>query len=464
MTAAPPDHLPTSRSGLVSPEIVIAVLLCGAGTTAGVLLGSPALQLLGPLIAVTIAVIAPHGSARLGIVVLTLFIVGGRAASNGLGTDLPVVLAVAFACALPLRTEIGEALRSSAILRLLTVIAVLLTFAATLRLLLDLPTYGTLAVRDWLTYPALLCLPIGAGLAVALRDWTGRDNDLARIGLVASGTVVVLYVLSLTVGLSPTFIDFGNVGVAGAALVAHGLFTPSPAGRLVTLSLGMAGVVFGQGRMIYLVIGALVLLALLMRRRRTGTVTSMPSRLLLIVAATLSVTALLGVAGNSAQLQGRLGSISADSVVTQIGSIFTDDDRLAGSVGDRREWWAAVGQHLSDNPHELVTGRGFGPDLINGYRSPDGQLVRKPHNDYLESLARLGAGPALALVLLMAVAARRALTAARETSAGAFYLGWILAAAATAFAQPYLAYPHGVVPLAFFIGAMLVHSEGRRTA
>jgi O-antigen ligase len=111
-------------------------------------------------------------------------------------------------------------------------------------------------------------------------------------------------------------------------------------------------------------------------------------------------------------------------------------------------------------PYHLLTGVGYGPSLTKGFQGPGGVEVRQPHNDYLETFARLGIPGLVCFVGLLAAVFLPVLRAARRASGeDARFLWWVVTAMfpylVIAAAQPLLAFPFGTVPLFTIAGVGL---------
>jgi O-antigen ligase len=124
---------------------------------------------------------------------------------------------------------------------------------------------------------------------------------------------------------------------------------------------------------------------------------------------------------------------------------------------------AAADEWQSSLPSALF-GVGLGPDLASGFRLAGDVFVRKPHNDYLEILARTGiVGLGLFLWLVGVLVVPLGMAARRSSRLEGRFCAWVLATSVCYFGiantQPLLAFPYGAVPLFFFLGAGLAVTE-----
>lgn len=351
---------------------------------------------------------------------------------------------------------IRDALRGSAALRSLLFVQGLWLTLVAYRLLLDYPVYQQLALRDGVVTLCFLGVFVGAGLGRRYRA------DVLPKVLQLCAVVLSIFCLAYPFADRSVFVsrvtDFGNIGVAAGAVIGFALWSRRSSGvRVLALVSGSIGLVTSQGRMIYLVVILLIVMFVVTSRsstetfRRLGTIGLVGAALVGGVA----ILAGLGVSG------GRLGAIGLGSSVDQISGLFSSGASEAGSQGDRLRWWGAL--FASFDGARIVQGYGLGTDLLFGYLGPDGTLIRKPHNDYLEALFRTGVLSFVAIVLLVLVPLRSVARVGARIEGGGLLIGWYLGGAATAFAQPYFAYPHGALVLAVVGGlCMALDGDGGR--
>jgi hypothetical protein len=95
--------------------------------------------------------------------------------------------------------------------------------------------------------------------------------------------------------------------------------------------------------------------------------------------------------------------ISAEQVVQNVTSIFTDSDNqnLAGSKEWRLKWWDEILRYTIHGPY-FWSGKGFGVNLADddGFQVQSDGSLRSPHNGHLTMLARMGV-PGLALWIVL---------------------------------------------------------------
>ena len=168
--------------------------------------------------------------------------------------------------------------------------------------------------------------------------------------------------------------------------------------------------------------------------------------------------------------KGRLGPTNAQFIVSQLVTLRGESGPGAGSIADRQAWLAVTLKRVSSHENAWLVGLGLGPDLTTGSTGKNLPLVRKPHDDYLETYARLGVTPGLAALLAtVALALGPVLVGARRLRGSpSYFLWWVFAAAVVtlviAATQPLLAYVHGTLPLFAALGAGLaiIDTERRR--
>lgn len=383
--------------------------------------------------------------------VLALVTIARIASTVSIGGAVPIVLAIIAIITLSLWKDLRQALAASRSLK--TLLAVLVAWCAwtIIRLMIDFSTYGALAARDAVT--AFCFLGVLTGAAVGWRYGRVKIASAARIIATLAALYSFLYPFRaiLPAGVRE-WLDFGNVGVMGTALLAFALWGE---GRrwLRALFLGSAAtsIVVSQGRMIYLVVGLMLLFYVAQAifsdigTRRAKTLER------LFVLAILSAFAVLmtAIISQLPGVAGRVGAISFDAIFTQLETL---SDNESGSVGDRQRWWEDIWTRYSYSWDTFVLGLGLGPDLLNGYTGPDGSLIRKPHNDFFEALVRVGPVGLVGLLAAVTIPTPSLIRFARKSPEGVAIFWWCTAAAATAFAQPYFAYPHGALVFALFSG------------
>ena len=402
---------------------------------------------------------------------LLIFVLGGLYlldygfANIGLAGSVPIPLVDLIAVVLLARAMTRPAFRFPASLPFTLATAfIALTFV---RLAVDVPRFGLVAIRDATMAIELSFLFVGY--------WVIKEYGLPRLVRVLS----VVFVVGLVyVSLYP----FRDTLVTASPMV--GLQRPVPlVGAFTASAIVLAGALFFfaivrpfGARSYVLAAAALPLLALLQGR---GLYIVLPATLLFIVVLGRTVktvevrrglvtTLVIGAVGLAVVFsiapEGRLGKVTPGFVVDQILTIEGREGPGSGSLDDRREWFESVMRQLGEKPTAWVVGLGLGPDLAQGFASEKDVLVRKPHNDYLETLARLGL-PGLALLVgLLVTALARVIRAARYEDGVAGRFLWFATAqsvfiALLAATQPLLAFPYGTVPLFLILGAALAVAE-----
>jgi hypothetical protein len=326
---------------------------------------------------------------------------------------------------------------------------------------LAFPTYGVLAVRDFLI--ALEASFLIVGYRLGDKGWPSVVGWLRWVYLAC-----VLYfaayplrewlaAVSPVVGIQRDVPLLGQYAGAGPAAIAGfffmALLRPFGWWSLAVAGLFLAELAMFQGRGDYLAFltAAGLLLALAGRGGRRG-------RVRLALAGALLAASFVGALVLPVAPAGRLGPISPEFYAEHVATLVGREGPGAGTIRDRLEWARyTVGLVIGD-PYRLLTGVGYGPSLTGGFRGPGGVEVRQPHNDYLETFARLGIPGLVCFVGLLAAVFLPVLRAARRAPADdARFLWWIVTAMVPyliiAAAQPLLAFPYGTVPL-FTLGGI----------
>ncbi|MBY6678740.1 O-antigen ligase family protein [Rhodococcus sp. BP-332] len=374
---------------------------------------------------------------------------------------VPIAIIGLALCGFALRGDIADVLRGNAMARWLTatwLAWMLWTIALVAR---DFPTYGFLAARDAIIIVSFGALLIGFG--AAKRYGTSCIARFLDFTLFLGVGYIVLYVFR---GLLPPdaldILKFANVGILGLACFWAGLTRRQSASALVLLSAGSLAILVSQGRMIYLATATLVILYVgtAVYRNKAAPIPDEMRRLVpriaRLISGALIAILILSFAYMVPSVQGRLGAITPTAVMEQVQSVIGTGKEASGSVQDRDVWWSTIRQDLDQQPQNWVYGLGMGSDLLHGYRSEGGELVRKPHNDYLEMLARQGLLGLVAMLITMFAPVMSIARMARESPRLSAMAAWYFGAALTAFAQPYLSYPHGAVLVGLIAGCAVV--------
>jgi len=334
------------------------------------------------------------------------------------------------------------------------------------RLSVDMPKHGILAIRDATLGIELSFLFIGY--------WAVSSYGLIRFARMLSIVLVValayfaLYPFrdlvsgaSPVVGLQRPVPLFGTF--VGGAVVASAFFyfaIVRPYGRasyaLAAATLPLLALL--QSRGLYVAVPTATVVVWILARGQIG------SRVRRGLAATLVVGALsLAVFFPFAPDEGRLGEVSPSFVVAQLATLAGREGPSAGTVEVRKEWFAKVLQEVDATDNGWAVGVGLGPDLAFGFED-NGAAVRKPHNDYLEIYARYGLLGLMLFGGMLCAAFVRVASAARHLDGLMGRFLWFSVAqtvvlAVLAATQPFLAFPWGTVPLFVVLGAALAVAD-----
>lgn len=326
-----------------------------------------------------------------------------------------------------------------------------------IRLLFDFPIWKIYAVRD--TTLALEAFILAIGYRAAVKD--GVKPWLWQLGFVfmlVSGYGLLfpwrhqLRALSPLVGLQRPVPLFGSYAGVDCAVVAGGLFFLVFAkGWLKVLGLGLVVGMIGifQARSLYLLFPGAVMLV--------GWATHQQVKRVLEVGGAILIGVLLLVLASTFALQGRLGPVNANFLRSHFETLAGEAGPSAGTISDRVDWAKETLNEVTRSPLTLVVGVGLGPDLAFGHVGGQGQAVRKPHDDYLEVLARTGVlGFSLFVWLLVACLHPIVRKARSGSGLEERFCAWVLATSAVylgvAAVQPLLSFPYGTVPLFLLMG------------
>jgi O-antigen ligase len=453
------------RYKLGVPLLLAASFLLGA-------LVSARPQLLLPLAALVVAGVWASVRRELAWWDLVVFVVGGvylleyGFTNIGLTGAIPLPLVDLVAVALVARIATWRGFRwpSSAPF----VLAVGLVALITIRLVVDYPTYGVLAIRDATLGIELAFLLVGywAVDVFGLRRLIGVLSVVFLIGV----AYLALYpfqdsvaAASPQVGLQKPVPLIGNF-VGEAALVAGTFFfftllRPYGKWSYALAAATLPVMVLMQSRGMYLAVPGAIVFIWAAARARAGW------QLRRGLGATLAVgLAALVVFFPFAPDEGRVGEVTPAFVFEQL-STLSGSEGPGSPVSQRTEWLNNVLNEVEETPWAWAVGVGLGPDLAFGFESPTG-LVRKPHNDYLEAYARLGL---LGLVLFVGILGTAFVSIVRGARAAVgveasfmwFVVAQSLVLMVIAATQPLLAFSYGTVPLFFTLGAALAVAAGR---
>jgi len=346
---------------------------------------------------------------------------------------------------------------------------VVLVALGLVHLLLALPRYGLLAVRDFL--PALESSFLIVGYRLGAEGWPSVERRLRWVYLACALYFAAypardwLAAVSPTAGIQRDVPLLGQYAGAGPAAIG-GFFLMAllrPFGRWSYLVAGvfLAELLIFQARGGYLAFVAAVglLFALAGPSGRRGRVRSAIGGALVVTSSVAALVLPLVPAG-------RLGPVSPEFYTSHIGTLLGHEGPGAGSIRDRLEWTRYTVGLLTTDRYRLITGVGYGPSLTGGFAVWGGVPVRQPHDDYLEILARMGIPGLVSLAGLLASVFVPVLRAARRASAAdARFMWWIVAAIVpyllVAAVQPLLPFPYGTVPL-FTLGGIALAVVDRR--
>jgi hypothetical protein len=163
--------------------------------------------------------------------------------------------------------------------------------------------------------------------------------------------------------------------------------------------------------------------------------------------------------------------VSFNTFVDQFAGLDGDKDKAGGeAVSDRIKWQTRTWDEQKKGVGDMMWGMGLGRDLTAGFNAGS-ENVRKPHNDYIEIMARygfIGLGLWLAFICSLLVPVWRGARSEHVTRDERVFLLWILATAITALfiagTQPLLAYPYGTAAIfcTLGMGLALVREADKR--
>jgi hypothetical protein len=323
------------------------------------------------------------------------------------------------------------------------------------RLIWDIPEYGAfLALRDGLWIPDIMAAFVGYALYRKLGD---KSESWLAFLAVAPVLYACLYPLRLTLqGSQLTGAAEPLIGFAGLTLVLPlSLFwlLTRPGRRLHLLLLGLCTLelVFLQSRTLYLILlPALAVVTLGAVRAGIGkrvAVRASSVGLILLV--------LLLASPYLPEVHGRVGRLSVDTVALQLDTLSGGLGPGAGGVEQRRAWTGSVFHDLRQRPLGLFLGAGLGRDFLQGFTSARGVPVRKPHNDYVEVLGRMGLLGLVPWALLLIVVLATTYRAAKVVPIAPAVLGFQVVTLFTAATQPVFAFEYGGVPFWLFWGLVI---------
>jgi O-antigen ligase len=325
------------------------------------------------------------------------------------------------------------------------------------RLFFDYPQWKTLAIRDATIGIEVFLFVLGfqAIRTDGLERWIPRLKLLFVVLLCYASLYPVsaqLEAISPQVGLQysvPLLGEYsGTATAAFAAMVFFGLFERG--GKRVFLVLwALAFVAIFQTRGLYLAFPvAAIALAWCLRQ---------PIKVALrgIAVATMALVVVLGLA--TVGVQGRVAPVSLDFYRAHIETLFGEQGPASGTIGQREEWARSTIRLWLQTPATVVFGVGLGPDLTFGFSGTGGVQVRKPHDDYIEILARAGiAGLFLFLLLIFRPLVEVGRMARHGSGDDSRFCSWVVTTCVVyllvAATQPMFAFVFGTIPFFFFLG------------
>lgn len=336
-----------------------------------------------------------------------------------------------------------------------------------IRLLFDYPVWRIFAIRD--TTPALEAFILVIGYRAVMRDgvepWIRRMRHLTIVVLIY-GTVYPFVssagVTSPSVGLQRDAPLFDPTGVKFSVIAMSLYFWIFGKGwvRYGSLGLAMGLLAQYQARSLYLMLPIAILVA--------GWATRSSMKTLVRIVPAVVIAGLLILWASANAIEGTEGPVSTDFLSSHLNTLTGAEGPNAKTIDARQDFLALTISEVAQNPGTLVVGLGLGPDLTFGqWIGKEGQLVRNPHNSYLETFARTGL---LGFVLWMSVLLGCLIPIARRARSGSGpaerFCAWILAASVVylgvAAVQPIMAFPYGAVPTFFLLGMGVAVSKTPR--
>lgn len=336
-----------------------------------------------------------------------------------------------------------------------------------IRLFFDYPVWHIFAIRD--TTPALEAFILVVGYRAVMRDgveaWSRRMRHLAVVVLIY-GTLYPFVsdagVTSPTVGLQRDAPLLDPTGVKFSVIAMSLYFWIFGKGWVRFASLGLAIGLLAQyqARSLYVMMPIAILVS--------GWATRSTLRTLVRIVPAVVIAGLIIIWASANAIEGTEGPISTDFLSSHLGTLTGAEGPNAKTIDARQNFFSKTVSEVSQNPGTLIVGLGLGPDLTFGqWIGKEGQLVRNPHNSYLETFARTGL---LGFTLWMWVLLGCLIPIARRARSGSGpterFCAWILAAAVVylgvAGVQPIMAFPYGAVPAFFLLGMGVAAAKTKR--
>lgn len=322
-------------------------------------------------------------------------------------------------------------------------------------------TWGYYAIRDFVlwVFPALAILGWGIGHRVSetgLTRWAYLSAALATIWFLSQPWRPIFEQVSI--------VGYQSVSFLAPALLAFWivrLLERRSTAALVAASAALGGVILSQTRGGF--VALFVSIAAVMLRSRDGRESGGPYFKRISVAVSVIAVGFFGIvlfssAGALGVVpEGRLGPVTVATAVGQLSTIAGGEGPGSGSLRHRLEWWEQSASRLSEW-ETAILGVGPGVDLAAGFRGPDGKLVRKPHNDYLEVLVRFGIPIGLVWIGCVAAVLRLAWRHLLSESPGARLISLIsICIAVTGLYQPVFSFEFAGGLFFFLAGVLATH-------
>jgi len=338
-----------------------------------------------------------------------------------------------------------------------------------IRLLFDFPVWGVFAVRD--TTFALEAFILVIGYRVIMRDgveaWYRRMRYVAAAVLIYGAVYPFLDYAGVTgpmVGLQRESPLFDSTGVKFSVIAMSLYFVMFGKGwvRVGSLGLALGLLTQYQARTLYIMLPVALLVL--------GWATRRFDKILMATVPALLVAAGIFVWASSNNVQGTEGPVSTEFLVSHVDTLTGAEGPNAATIDARQSFFSQTIDAVAQNPGTMLVGLGLGPDLTFGqWMGKQDQLVRNPHNSYLETFARTGIlGFSLWIWILIACVRRIAIRARSGSGLQENFCAWILAASSVylgvAAAQPIMAFPYGTVPLFFLLGMGVAASKTPKTS
>lgn len=393
---------------------------------------------------------------------------------------IPIIISYGLmygAMALALLTQrglIATSLKEPAVVCMLGMIGL-----AALHLLLDLPAFGVMAIRDASMFIDGMFMLLGIA-------WGMKKNSLEFL----AKWLLIVFSINMFYGFTQPWGErlwgwspvsgvfqpvpiLGNFNGIGEVLLygvlfcicVGGLVVKRPAWLLQVLIVGqLIGFVFAQIRRMYIGAAvALIILSLMGEAKKFAKLLIfLPATLLAIVV----VTSTLGI-----EISGRIGPVNLDFFKEHVRSIETSDGTPGSALESRTQMADEALQHFYDHP---LVGVGFGQPLLTIIDMNNGTVTRMPHNSSLSVLARLGVAGILVWIAFHFCLIRRFIGALRQRKrcadplAAAFivwaFLFYVLFMIGS-FVEASFEFPSGAVPFYFFtgfsLGVLRTHFSGK---